>query len=348
MSAFLRSVEQKLSALIQLVRKNTAPIMLRILPILSFVTPFFILYLLYPNTFEPVWTGTWENRVGYILFSWLFFLETIMIWEELQVERRRLLSAKTIFFIIMLFLPTIYVIVANYFGLNQYIIALALKSNIKSDWAVLMPLSIEYLVFAFLFAIIVYLEYGGKGLKSYSVSTSFLIAIGAVYTINNVYPLGEFTPFQVMVTPTTVIAEKVLNLMGYRTTLTIQKNVPYLYAENPKNPIESFAAGIDWPCAGIESFVIYTVVILLFLKRSNFSLKRKIFYFSIGAVVTYFINILRIVTIYWIAMHRGDWGKFHDYFGPLYSLLWIVVYPLIIVKSQDLWNRLRRWRAVKT
>ncbi|PMB75103.1 MAG: hypothetical protein C0193_02060 [Candidatus Bathyarchaeota archaeon] len=348
MSTILQNVKQKISAFSQSLRKNAVPIVLRILPFFAFIVPFFILYLLHPNTFEPVWTGTWENRMGYILFSWLFFLETIMAWEELQIKKHKLLSAKTILLILTLLLPTIYVIVANYFGVNQAIIDLSQKSNIKPAWAALMPLSIEYMIFAFLFAAIIFLEYDIKGIRFYSVSTSFLIIIGVVYTINNVYPFGEFAPFQIMVIPTAIFAEKVLNLMGYRTTLIAKNTTPYLYAANPENPKESFGALIDWPCAGIESLMIYTVTILLFLKKSNFSLKHKIIYFLIGAVVTYFINILRIVTLYTIAIHKGDWGVFHDYFGPLYSIVWIVSYPLIIVKSQDVWSKFREWRANKT
>jgi exosortase/archaeosortase family protein len=347
MSAILQGIKQKIGAFMQSARKNAVPIVLRILPFLSFIVPFSILYMLYSNTFEPVWTGTWENRVGYVLFLWLFCLETIMNWEELQIKKDKLLSAKTIVLIIALLLPTIYVIIANYFGFNQVIVDLSLESGIKRDWALLMPLSTEYLVFACLFAATVVLKYGGKGLKFYSVSTSFLIIVGIVYTINNVYPFGEFAPFQVMVTPTALIAEKVLNLMGYKTMLFIRNSVPYLYAVNPANSKENFGADIDWPCAGVESLVIYTVTILLFLKKSNFSLKLKALYFSIGAVVTYLINILRIVTIYIIAIHGGAWGTFHDYFGPLYSIVWIVSYPLIIIKSRDLWNMLRKWRAMK-
>lgn len=347
MLTILRNTKQKISIFIQLARKNITSVMMRILPILSFIVPFFILYLLYPNTFEPVWTGTWENRMGYVFFSWLFFMETIMAWEELQIKDYRLLSAKTALLILTLILPTIYVIIANYFGVNQALIDLSLKSNIKLAWAALMPLSMEYLVFALLFAMTIFLQYNVKGIRFYSVSMSFLAIFGVVYTINNVYPFGEFAPFQIMVFPTAIFAEKVLNLIGYRTTLITRDTVPYLYAANPENSNEAFGALIDWPCAGVESLTIYTVTILLFLKKSNFSLRSKITYFLIGAIVTYFINILRIVTLYTIAIHKGNWGIFHDYFGPLYSIIWIVSYPLIIIKSRDIWVKFRKWRANK-
>jgi exosortase/archaeosortase family protein len=132
--------------------------------------------------------------------------------------------------------------------------------------------------------------------------------------------------------------------MGYHTLLDTRTTVPFLFASNPKNPKEYFGALIDWPCSGVESLLIYTVTILLFLKKSGISLKHKIIYFMIGAIVTYFINILRIVTLYVIAIHNGNWGIFHDYYGPLYSITWIISYPLVIIGSQALLDKIRNWR----
>jgi exosortase/archaeosortase family protein len=94
--------------------------------------------------------------------------------------------------------------------------------------------------------------------------------------------------------------------------------------------------GIAWPCAGVESLFLYTVTLLLFLQTFRIAKTRKLIYFIIGAIVTYLINILRIVSIYLIALNNGDWGAFHSYYGWLYSFLWIATYPLIILIIQTL------------
>jgi len=335
-------IKEKINIMTQMIKKNINDIMIKFLPLLSFIIPFLVLYSLYPNSFEPVWTGTWKNRTGYIFFLWLLSLETILSWEELRTEKCKLKSKKNIAFIIAFLLPTIYVIISNYFGLNTLIINLAKQYNIKPAWAALMPLSTEYLVFAVLFASIIILEHGRSGLKVYSICTFLLVIIGATYTIDNIYPFGEFTPFQIIVPPTATLAANVLNLMGYKTFLDTRGAMPYLFAKNPEG---SFGALIAWPCSGVESLLIYTVTILLFLKKSAIPLKLKIIYFIIGAIVTYFINILRIVTIFVIAISKGDWGIFHDYYGPLYSLTWIISYPLIIIGSQALLSKIRNWKT---
>jgi len=329
-------------------RKNTQ-ILVKLSPVFSFIVPFLILYFLYPNSFE----ATWKGRTYYLFFLWLVSLEIILSWEEIQTSKvNKPRSIRTFAFIIALLLPTIYVLIANFFGLNPALVDLAKQSGMGSIWAEYMPLSIEYLVFGVIFAVISLIEYGKEGLGDFSISTLLLFAIGTFYVIDNFYPFGQFTPFQFLVLPTTSLAANVLNLMGYETTLSFITNHP-LYGSMPYLAVKDFQGlwhgfGIAWPCAGVESLLIYTATILLFLKRTAIPWKHKIVYFVIGAVVTYFINILRIVTIFVIAVNSGDIWTFHDYYGQLYSITWIISYPLIIIGSRALWSKMRKGRQTTT
>jgi len=315
--------------------KKNIQILVKLSPVFSFIVPFLILYLLYPNSFE----ATWKGRTYYLFFLWLVSLEIILGWEEIQTSKvDKLRSVRAFAFIITLLLPTIYVVAANFYGLNSVIEEIAEQRNIP--WANVMPLSTEYLVFAVLFTLVILLEYGTNGLRD-SISTLFLGIIGAIYTIDNIYPQGRFTPFQVFVPTTTTLAAKVLDLMGYMTRLGTSNGMPTLIAWNSQG---AWGAKIAWPCAGIESLLIYTVIILLFLKKTAISWKHKTIYFIIGAIVTYLINILRIVTIFTIAINGGDYMRFHDYYGQLYSITWIISYPLLIIGSRALWSKIRNWK----
>jgi len=328
-----------MQTILSFLKEHTNTLM-KLLPLLAFAVPFLWLYSLDPSSFELMWKG----RTFELFFVWLILLELILGWENLQTSKiNKLISARTFAFIAALLLPTVYVIISNYSGLNTVIADSARQSGVQ--WWDSMPLSTEYLVFTVLFCLIVLLPFGAKGLKSFSVPIFFLVVVGALYTIDNVYPYGQFTPFQFLVPTTTTVAAAVLNLMGYNTTLTTQTdptqgNLPLLTAVDPNNPLKSATFAIAWPCAGIESLLIFTVVILLFLKRMPISWKAKIGYFAIGAAVTYSINILRIVTIFTIGMNGEDVTLFHFYYGPLYSVAWIVSYPLIILASQSLWHKI--------
>jgi exosortase/archaeosortase family protein len=301
------------------------------LPILSFLIPFIILYFLAPLVFEK----TWKGRMFYIFFLWLVSLELILGWEKLKNKLTSVKSTRTIAVILAVLLPTIYVVVANSFGL------IAIRSETLSD-VTFLPL--EYLVFTVFFTLVVLLEFGVNGLKNFPISASFLGIIGTIYAIDNLYPQGSFSPFQIIVPTTATLAAKVLSLIGYNTAWGATLNgMPYLIASGSQG---TFGAYIAWPCSGVESLLIYIVTILLFLRNSYFSWKQRTAYFVLGALVTYFINVLRIVTIFVIGINQGvnATQTFHDIYGQLYSITWIVSYPLLIMGSQMLWAKIKNRR----
>ncbi len=312
--------------------KNT---LLKLLPLVAFAVPLLWLYLLDAASFELMWKG----RTFQLFFIWLIALELILSWETIQPNKmEKPTSAKTLAFVAALLLPTLYVVASNYLGLNAAIAELSRQSGVT--WWESMALSTEYLVFAMFFCVMVFLQFGKKGLKDFSVPAFFLGIVGALYTIDNVFPYGQFTPFQLLVPTTATLAANLLNLMGYQTSLSTTSTMPQLTATDPANPLRTATFDIAWPCAGIESLLIFTVVALLFLKRMPINWKAKTAYFAIGAAVTYLINILRIVAIFTIGMDGGEVQLFHFYYGPLYSIAWIVSYPLIILGSRSLWRKI--------
>jgi len=340
MQDIVQAVKEKFSSLVVTIKKNRGN-MIKLLPLISFIIPVAILYFIDPRSFEKTWLG----RTYELFFVWLCLLELILNWEEVSASRiGKLKSVRGIAFAISLLMPTVYVIAANFFGLNTLIYDLAMSFNVGELWALLMPLSTEYLVFMGLFVVIALLGQGTRGVRNYSISILFLGVIGGVYTINNLFPWGRFTPFQAIVPTTTTLAANVLNLMGYQTSTFTGVSaeygqLSYLYAQNSKG---SAVFGIAWPCAGVESLLIYTVTILLFLSKSAIPRLQRAVYFVVGALVTYFINILRIVTIFIIAVNNGNIWTFHDYYAQLYSVTWIMSYPLIIIGTRSLWNKIRK------
>jgi hypothetical protein len=54
---------------------------------------------------------------------------------------------------------------------------------------------------------------------------------------------------------------------------------------------------------------------------------------------------LRIATIFVIAVNGGNINPFHNYYGPLYSISWIIAYPLMIIATRSLRTRITPGRA---
>jgi exosortase/archaeosortase family protein len=347
--------KKKTVAVLQAV-KRSINILKTLLPIFSFIPPFLILYSLYSWSFEQ----TYQGRTLLLFFLWLILLEIILGWENLQKSKlNRLRSLRTVLFVIALLLPTIYVVAANYCGLNTIITGLTKQAILLGDplmnlHASLMSLSVEYMVFAVLSCLTILLAHGVSGLTDFSISILFVGMIGMLFAVDNLYPYGRFSPFQILVPTTATLAASVLNLMGYATIYGTSNSsvygfTPYIKVKN--FPWANF--GIAWQCSGIESLLIYTVTILLFLKKTDVPIKHRIVYFVIGAIVAYFINILRVVTLFTIAIGKGptfnvsdyDWQKFHNYYGMLYSITWIISYPLLIIGSRALWTRIKTWKT---
>jgi exosortase/archaeosortase family protein len=301
-----------MQAVLSFLKKHETAL-LKLLPLVAFAVPLLWLYLLDAGSFELMWKG----RTFQLFFVWLIALELILGWDSLQPNHiTTRFSAKTLAFITALLFPTMYVVLSNYLGLNTAIAEVSRQSGVT--WWDSMALSTEYLFFTALFCAMIYMQFGKKGLKDFSVPAVFLGIVGALYTIDNVFPYGQFTPFQLLVPTTANLAASALNLMGYQTSLTTPGAMPRLTATDPANPMRTATFDIAWPCAGW---------------------KAKIGYFAVGAAVTYSINILRIATIFTIGMNGEDVQMFHFYYGPLYSIAWIVSYPLLILGSQILWRK---------
>ena len=235
-------------------------------------------------------------------------------------------------------LPTFYVVSEYYLGLNAAIANFSLQNGvgIPND----MPIGVEYLAFSVLFFVIVLLFFGIKSLKGFALPGLFAGLVGFVYTIDSIFPYGAFTPFQILVPTTATLAAKTLNLMGYATVLTTENGMPTLQATGA---LGTAKFSIAWPCAGIESFLIFAAVALLFLQQMQVSWKAKTGFFVFGVIVTYFINVLRITTIFTLGMQYGvnstQVTDFHSYYGPLYSITWIVLYPIVILISLNFWQK---------
>ena len=296
---------------------------------LSFILPISILYLLHPNSFQL----TWKGRTLYLFFLWLFFLELLMGWEKLSKKNFcSLREKKTLAVAATMIAPTAYVIAVSMFGLSDVIVEIGrllglppfgyAESFLTHHW----PLSLEYLVFTALFTASIQLTHGINGLKRFLICLFFLGATGSFYMIDTFYPYTTLTALQSLVPFTASSAVRVLGWMGYGAELIFFPDglVLMLVA----GPHGGAAWYINWPCAGIHSLLIYTFVILLFIKDAPFSPQRKVIYASIPkklkfmakskgtsslferkiirtaitAAKTLFVNVLRMVPIYIIVV----------------------------------------------
>ena len=303
-----------------------------ILVFAAFIVPLIILYVIDSGSFNYLWKG----RAPYLLFLWLLFLEAILGWKKLKEEHTTFWTKKTVLTAVILLLPTAYAVGLN-FGLNAGIEelgkALGVPIILPENWflKVSWPLSFEYILFAGFFVASIWLLYGVRGLKTFSVSSFFLGGVGVFYMIDTFYPYGTFTILQSLVPVTVYGAASILGLLGYETRISPAGDVGLNLSVSIGGG-KPYPAIVSWSCAGSHSLFLYSFMIMLFLRGTSISRMRKIIYVAVGAVGTFLVNILRIVTIYVIGINGGDSPAkiFHEFYGEFFFIAWMFIYLSII------------------
>ncbi len=300
----------------------------------SFVLPLLMLYLLDPLSFDYMWKG----RAPYLLFLWLFFLEFILGYERLREERNVFWTKKKVGGALGLILPTLYVLSVFVFGLRDGVLELGTLLGVPFErygrWflEVSWSLSFEYLLFTVFFVASVWLVYKVRGLKVFILSFFFLGAVGIFYTLDTFYPYGTLTVLQSFVPLTVSAAASILGFLGYETQIFSTGESGLGLSVAGASGENSYSAIISWSCAGVHSLFIYSFMILLFLKGTHIPLGRKICYVVVGAAGTFFINILRIVTILVAGIGSGPEvaTTFHEFYGEFFFIGWMLIYLSVI------------------
>jgi len=298
----------------------------------AFIVPLLILYIIDAGSFNYLWKG----RAPYLLFLWLLFLEAILGWKKLKKEHTTFWTKKTVLAAVILLLPTVYAVGLN-FGLNDVILELGKAFGVPAEqfgeWYLTHSwlFSLEYIFFATFFVTSIWLLYGAGGLKTFAVSSFFIGGVGVFYMIDTFYPYGTFTILQSFVPVTVSGATSILNFLGYGTQ-TFSGGADGLGLIVTGASEKTYHAIVSWSCAGSHSLVLYSFMIMLFLRGTSISRTRKIIYVVAGAVGTFLVNILRIVAILLAGVNSGASlaATFHEFYGEFFFIAWMFIYLSII------------------
>jgi exosortase/archaeosortase family protein len=300
----------------------------------------------WPNAFfneSFLFELTWKGRMFLLVFLWIILVESAMDWKEFVDEKpknRYIVIAS----LICALVPTFYVLATNFLGLDLSILKIGHDvfgilsvRGANEPWDFLhlfWPISCEYIVFAVFFISAVMLAYKTKGLKTLSISLALLGGIGVAYMFDTIYPFGVFKPLQAFALPTAAVAAALFDLLGYTVRLVFpaygfEYSLPSLTVTVGS---DSASVAIAWACAGVQSLLLYLIIILVFFRKADISAFRKLAYFIIGLFGTFFVNVLRVFSIIIIMLNSGNEAGmvFHNTYGEIYSVIWILLFILLI------------------
>jgi len=100
-----------------------------------------------------------------------------------------------------------------------------------------------------------------------------------------------------------------------------------------------FYLQVFWPSAGVQSVIIYSLVMLSILFRIRIPVSHMLIYFVVGFLGTVSVNILRIVSLSMVAItvtsNVKEWEAFHSFAGEIMFLPWIGIYLAAVISLEN-------------
>ena len=107
----------------------------------------------------------------------------------------------------------------------------------------------------------------------------------------------------------------------------------YLTIEGTKG---SYRLAVFWPNVGVQSIIIYSLVMIVVTAKLQAPLFRKLIYMVVGVCGTIFLNVLRRVTIAYYADAYATSGQqldaFHNSIGEILFPIWIAICLIIVLQ----------------
>jgi thaumarchaeosortase len=296
--------------------------------------PVLVLFALAPETFELFWSGAGKlGRGG--LFLVLFFLGfDLLDLPKGKIEwarGRKIIVALTVAVGVLYFIE-----VAPGQSLTNAIYSvgrtLGAHGDVSNPNSVSFLMATDYLAFTFYLAALTAALFSKNTILR--VITPFALSAGMMifYALDAFFPYDTLGPLQFwanFIVAAVVFLAKLfgLSIYGFANRL----NIVGLHAYCP--------LVVFWPSVGVQSMLIYSVVMVVLAAKLQAPRNRKLAYAAIGIAGTVFLNVIRIFSItyygYAYAATCNQVNDFHNVIGEVLFPIWIVVFLASIIKIED-------------
>ncbi len=296
--------------------------------ILILATPIVFAMVAYPTTFNLSWN---QGRGGFLFALAFIFAE---LWGlKLKIQPKRYLM------VIGLSALVIGYFVALPFGLKELIIKSApnFKVHLIYSWTWMWDFVIMglYIISAqiILFGRIWY-KFASAG-AIYLAGSALILSLDAFFPYDSLGMLQFIVPTYLQLDQLAIqyIQHNVMNL-GAGIPAAAHGNLLVLNGLHGHFGLEVF-----WPSAGVQSMIIYSLVMLAFLLKMNIPMARKGLYFGIGVIGTAVINLIRIISLSLFALlvttNVPEWETFHSLAGEIMFLPWLGIYLATVFFVED-------------
>ena len=301
-----------------------------IFAILIIASPVLFALVAFPDTFVLSWN---QGRGGF-LFA-LAFIVAELVGLKIGVSKKRLLC------IIPLAALTIAYLVSLEFGLRDYIISVAPNYNVQliNSWTWMWDSIILTIFFISSMSIL----FGKKWIRICPAGPIFIAGTAVFISLDAFFPYDTLGPLQYVV-PYLVKTVAWLVTTFDLGIATAHGNVLFLNGDHGPMPLQVF-----WPSAGVDSIIIFSLIMMVFLLKMNIPRKRKTIYFVLGIIGTIGVNVIRIflLSVYAlkISTNHAEWEGFHSVAGAIMFLPWVFIFLLVVIYIET--RRIKRIEIAK-
>ena len=293
--------------------------------------PILLLFAVAPETFELSWAGFGQLGRGGLFFS-LFFLgfDLLSFKKATKIQwsvRRKIAAAVAVGAAAIYFIEV---------GLGQvltdYIYSIGKILGASGQVSNSFLMSTDYLAFTVYLVILTLILFNLQTIKRIATGIVFSVGMLIFYLLDAFFPYGSIGPLQFwanfIVGGVTMLAAVFrLPIYGLSNNLTIigLHGVYHLV--------------VYWPSVGVQSILIYSLVMLVLAAKLDAPIIRKVIYSAVGIVGTICLNVTRIFSIsvygYLYATSGDQLNAFHNAIGEVLFPIWIVAYLVIIIHVED-------------
>ena len=187
------------------------------------------------------------------------------------------------------------------------------------------------------------LSYSVRSIRLMTLPVIYLVGLGILDAMDAYFPENSLAFLQVWVYLIWNVVVFLLSLMGFHTNVnpsTAPLNLPSLILRGNQLFLWGYKGyvglAIYWPSSGVVSMIIYSLVIVVLMVKLDAPRKRKAVYAIVGAVGTYFVNVIRITLIVlYITYVSSNFEAFHASIGEVLFIAWIFIYLLAVIRYEN-------------
>ncbi len=301
--------------------------------LIAALIPVLILLAIDPASFIAGWN---EGRSGLLFASFFIIIEWYDARKQLRMRKE---ERVVIIWLLCGFLLGLYYFWIFLLNLNNTLGQIGIRLGLPEmpqmySWVTMW----EHLVFLAYILVLFVSAYGWKNLLKMMAPIAYLSGMGLMFLLDAAFPYDSLGPMQAIVLVIVPMVVSFLGLSGIGTIWQPESSTLHIFLI--RDNIETFKGSVSfyWPCVGVQSMIIFFMIILVMIAKLDASRRRKALYALIGAIGTFLINLFRIYFICYLIATEGvnQARSFHESAGEILFMSWAVLYLLIVVKVEDI------------